>query len=172
MPKETDNSGHIDDLITAWRTSHNVTTHLIRNLPLELWPEKVPGSSRWTIRHIAAHIHNARCGWIKRMGACHGIETPKKIDMPKAMPEKLLIGLEASSERMIEVFRLGAANGGPFPGASWQNFPNDLTHFLCYFVAHEAHHRGQIVLTARALGHPLKENVMHGLWRWKKRAQE
>lgn len=83
--------------------------------------------------------------------------------MPTAMPEKLLIGLGASSERMIEVFRLGAANGGPFPGASRQNFPNDNTHLLCYFVAHEAHHRGQIVLTARTLGHPLKKNVIHGL---------
>jgi uncharacterized damage-inducible protein DinB len=69
---------------------------------------------------------------------------------------------------MIELFRLGIANGGRFPTAAWQNFPNDLAHFLSYFVAHEAHHRGQIVMSARVLGHPLNENVMRGLWHWEK----
>lgn len=166
VPRDPEEYGK--ELIAAWRTSHTVTASLIKNLPPEIWPEKVPGSPRWTVRHVAAHIHNARCGWIRRIGAGHGIEAPRKIDMPTAEPAKLLPALETSSEGMVGLIRIGTANGGAFPGASWQNFPNDLTHFLCYFVAHEAHHRGQIVLTARALGHPLKENVMRGLWHWKK----
>jgi uncharacterized damage-inducible protein DinB len=39
-------------------------------------------------------------------------------------------------------------------------------------VAHEAHHRGQIVLVARALGHRLPSAVTGGLWQWTKRAAE
>lgn len=167
-----ENPEYGDELIAAWRTCHSVTIFLVKNLPPELWLEKLPGSSRWTIRHVAAHIHNARCGWIRRIGAGHGIEAPRKVDMPTAEPAKLLPALETSSQGMLELIRLGRANGGAFPGASWQNFSNDLTHFLCYFVAHEAHHRGQIVLTARALGHPLKEGIMQGLWHWKKRSKD
>jgi uncharacterized damage-inducible protein DinB len=43
---------------------------------------------------------------------------------------------------------------------------------LAYFVAHEAHHRGQIVLVARALGQRLPVAVTGGLWQWTKRAAE
>ena len=73
---------------------------------------------------------------------------------------------------MVRLFRLGAARGGAVPPASWQNFPTDLTHFLAYFVAHEAHHRGQLVLLARQLGCRLPVDVRAGLWQWKKRARE
>jgi hypothetical protein len=41
--------------------------YLIENLPPELWSRTVPGIPRRTVRMIAAHIHNARCMWIKMM---------------------------------------------------------------------------------------------------------
>ena len=55
---------------------------------------------------------------------------------------------------------------------TWRNLPLDVGHVLAYFVAHEAHHRGQIVLVARALGHRLPPAVTSGLWQWTKRAAE
>jgi uncharacterized damage-inducible protein DinB len=42
-------------------------------------------------------------------------------------------------------------------------------HVLTYFVAHEAHHRGQIVMVARQTGHRLPRAVIDGLWQWKGR---
>jgi uncharacterized damage-inducible protein DinB len=38
---------------------------------------------------------------------------------------------------------------------------------LTYFVAHEAHHRGQIVMVARQTGHRLPSTATAGLWQWK-----
>ena len=73
---------------------------------------------------------------------------------------------------MIALIRLGMARGGALPPAAWQNFPTDLVHFLSYFVAHEAHHRGQLCLLARQLGHRLPAQVTAGLWQWKTRAKE
>jgi uncharacterized damage-inducible protein DinB len=53
-----------------------------------------------------------------------------------------------------------------------RNLPLDVLHVLTYFIAHEGHHRGQIVLLARQLGHRLPADISSGLWQWTKRAPE
>lgn len=160
------------DLIAAWRTNNRVTVYLIEHLPAELWSMNVPGSPRRTIRMLAAHIHNARCSWIKMIGERHGVAVPKSVDGRTVRPSELKRALERSSRGMIELIRLGLSCDGAIPPADWQNFPTDLVHFLSYFVAHEAHHRGQLVMLARQLGHRLPVEVTAGLWQWKKRSRE
>jgi uncharacterized damage-inducible protein DinB len=49
----------------------------------------------------------------------------------------------------------------------WRNLSLDVGHVLTYFVAHEAHHRGQIVMVARQAGQRLPAEVTGGLWQWK-----
>jgi uncharacterized damage-inducible protein DinB len=159
-------------LIDAWRTNNRVTVYLIENLPPELWPMNIPGSSRRTIRSLAAHIHNSRCMWIKMIAARHGVKVPLTVDARTVKPSSLSRALERSSKGIIDVIQLGAARGGAIPAATWQNFPTDLVHFLNYFVAHEAHHRGQLCMLARQLGHRLPTEVTGGLWQWKKRSRE
>lgn len=163
---------HVDALIAAWRTNNRVTTYLVENLPRELWSETVPGVPRRTIRMIAAHFHNSRCGWIKSLGARHGVAVPPRVNIRTVKQPELLRALGRSSEGMIALIRLGMAHGGSLPPAYWQNFPTDLTHFLNYFVAHEAHHRGQLILIARQLGHRLPREVVDGVWQWKTRSRE
>jgi uncharacterized damage-inducible protein DinB len=70
---------------------------------------------------------------------------------------------------------LGCDRGGAIPASSsysWRNLPLDVGHVLTYFVAHEGHHRGQIVMLARQLGYRLPAEITGGLWQWSKRAQE
>jgi uncharacterized damage-inducible protein DinB len=165
---------NLDDaaLIAAWRTNHRVTAYLLKNLPAELWSMKVPGNPRRTVGMIAAHLHNSRCMWIKGLGARHGIMVPRRVDALSVRQSSLARALERSSEGIIALIRLGMARGGAVPPAAWQNFPTDLVHFLTYFVAHEAHHRGQLCMLARQLGHRLPSEVSAGLWQWKKRARD
>ncbi len=162
----------IEMLIDAWRTNNRVTVYLIENLPPELWAMNIPGSSRRTIRSLSAHIHNTRCMWIKMIAANHGVAVPRTVDARTVKPSSLSRALERSSKGIIDVIRLGAVRGGTIPAATWQNFPTDLVHFLNYFVAHEAHHRGQLCMLARQLGHRLPTEVTAGLWQWKKRSRE
>src|ERR1044072_7128105 len=96
-------------LIDAWRTSHRVTVYLVENLPPELWAMNVPGSPRRTIRSVAAHFHNARCMWMKMIGARHGVAVPRAVDHRKVTPAQLVRTLERSSAGMIELIRLGVA---------------------------------------------------------------
>ena len=159
-------------MIDAWHTSHRVTMYLVKHLPAEIWSKDVPGSPRRKVRAVAAHLHNSRCMWIKMIGARHGVKVPPTVDGRTVRRAELLRALNQSDKGMVQLIRLGAARGGSVPSAAWQNFPTDLAHFLSYFVAHEAHHRGQLCLVARQLGSKLPNEVTAGLWQWKKRSQE
>ena len=101
-----------------------------------------------------------------------GVVVPKTVDIRTVRPAELSRALERSSRGIVALIELALACGGSIPSAAWQNFPTDVVHFLNYFVAHEAHHRGQLCMLARQLGHRLPAEVTAGLWQWKKRSRE
>jgi len=124
---------------------------------------------------IAGHIHNARCTWIKTLGEDYGIAAPRQVDRHKVEPKELISALGRSSRGIASLLTLGLDHGGTIPASSsytWRNLPLDVGHVLTYFVAHEGHHRGQIVMLARQLGYRLPVEVTGGLWQWTKRARE
>ena len=169
MPRELEPGRAI---IAAWRTNNRATTYLVEQLPPAVWSRQVPGISRLTVGMIAAHIHNSRCRWIRSIGARHGVKVPLLAAARRVQPRELVRALSRSSKGMIELIALGVARGGRVPRATWQNFPTDLEHFLSYFVAHEAHHRGQLLMAARQLGHRLPRAVAGGVWQWTRFARE
>jgi len=170
--RRPDDLAAADRLITAWRTNDRATRYLIEHLPADIWDCEVPCIPRLTVRHVATHLHNSRCRWIKSLGRGQGIAVPALLDLRRARQPQLVRALLRSSAGIIALMRLGAASGGSVPRATWQNFPTDLAHFLSYFVAHEAHHRGQLILVARQLGHRLPREVTEGVWQWTRRSRE
>jgi len=164
-----------DTILNAWKTSNRVTIYLVENLPAELWEAQVPGAPRRTVCMIAGHIHNARCMWLKTLGKENGIAVPLSVDRHKITPAELVPNLERSGEGILDLLALGCGRGGTIPATkayAWRNLPLDVGHVLSYFVAHEGHHRGQIVMLARQLGHRLPAEVTGGLWQWSKRSRE
>jgi uncharacterized damage-inducible protein DinB len=159
-------------VVGAWRTNQRVTVYLVRHLPSVLWDVVVPGVPQRTIRMIAAHLHNARCRWVKTLGREHGIRAPVRVDHHRVSRPQLVAALKRSSDGIEALLQLGLASGGQVPpsrGYVWRNLSLDVGHVLTYFVAHEAHHRGQIVMLARQTGHRLPRAITGGVWQWRTR---
>jgi uncharacterized damage-inducible protein DinB len=162
-------------ILDAWRTNNRVTVYLIEHVSSELWTASVPGAPRRTVRMISGHIHNARCMWLETLGKEYGIAVPRGVDRYSVSRKELTAALKRSSGGILDLLALGCDRGGNIPATRsyvWRNLPLDVGHVLSYFVAHESHHRGQIVMLARQLGYRLPVQVASGIWLWTKRSAE
>lgn len=163
-------------VLHAWHTNQQVNGFFVEHLPEGLWKAAVPGVvPRRTIRAIAAHLHNTRCRWIRILGHEHGIVVPARVDHRTVSRRQLVAALKRSSRGIESLLQLALAAGGVLPASRayvWRNLPLDVGHVLSYFVAHEAHHRGQIVMAARLLGERLPRTCSDGLWQWTQRSKE
>jgi uncharacterized damage-inducible protein DinB len=164
-----------ESILTAWRTNDRTTIFLVGGLPAALWGAALPGEPQRTVRMLAAHIHNARRWWLRTLGAPHGIEVPDAVDRRRVTRSELVRALKISGRAMSSLLAFGLEHGGAIPPTKryvWRNLPLDVGHVLSYFVAHEGHHRGQLVMLARQLGHRLPREVTNGLWAWTTRLKE
>ena len=99
-------------LLAAWKTNNRVTVSLVAHLPVALWEVAVPGAPRRTIRAIAAHLHNARCMWVKTLGREHGIPAPLRVDHRRVARRELVAALKRSSDGIEALLKLGLARLG------------------------------------------------------------
>ena len=165
-----------ESILDAWHVNNRAMTFLVGNFPGDIWPAALADFPRKTIRSIAAHVHNVRCQWLKSLAKSAGFRPPRRVDPRTVTPRALAAALEASNKEMIRLFEAGIENGGDFPGVSskfiWGAMPRNAILFLAYAISHESHHRGQILLLARALGHRLPSSLVGGLWQWSSRLRE
>ncbi|HEV7676065.1 MAG TPA: DinB family protein [Candidatus Angelobacter sp.] len=142
---------------------------LIEHLDPAAWRAKPPGNVR-TIAAIFTHMHNARAKWV-RLTAPH-LKVPTLLSRTQCTPRQARAGLKESAARCAEM--LAEALGGV--GGRVEKFHRDGwakpwpvgPEMLCYMLAHEAHHRGQVCMLAHQLGFPLQMQVTSGIWNWEK----
>jgi uncharacterized damage-inducible protein DinB len=150
-----------DALLKAFDTNNRINLYLIENLPADAWRAKPPDSKGRTIAAIVAHMHNVRVMWLK---AAKAEEIPGQLDRATVTPAEALSGLESSRAALSAVLSRAMDSDGRI-----KNFRPDVAGFLGYLIAHDAHHRGQVAMLARQVGHPLPQKAMFGMWEWGQR---
>ena len=162
-------------ILGAWATSARTTSFLIERIPDTVWSSPLPGLPSKTIAMACGHVHNARCRWLKTLAQPLGLKAPPLVDRRRVKRRALVRELKKSDRGMRDLLSYGLDHGGAIPPTRvyvWRNLPLDVGHVLAYFVAHEAHHRGQIIMAARQLGLRLPAAVTNGVWEWTRRSKE
>lgn len=145
-------------LLNALDTNNRISLYLIENLPAEAWSAKLPDSKGRTIAAIVAHMQNVRVMWLK---AAKADDVPDQLDRATVTPAQAARALESSRAALHKLSCRALEADGRIKG-----FRPDVAGFIGYLIAHDAHHRGQIAMLARQLGHPLPHKAMFGMWEW------
>lgn len=143
-------------------TNQRMNAYLVEHLDDGAWEAAPPGGKGRTIAAVVAHVHAVRGMWLKAVGG----EMPAPLGKGATRAEALQALGE--SHRALRAVVAGALAGG----GRVKGFKPDAVGFVGYFVAHEAHHRGQVAMLARQVGHPLPKEAGFGLWEWGKRGAE
>jgi uncharacterized damage-inducible protein DinB len=151
-------------LLSALATSERINQFLLEGLPAAAWRAEPPGGEGRTVAAIVAHVHNVRLMWLKAAAAG---KLPAQLDRLKVTVDQARKGLAASHSAVAKLVASSLASGGRVKG-----FPPDVSAFVAYLIAHEAHHRGQVCMLARQLGHRIPNQVMFGMWEWNARRKE
>jgi uncharacterized damage-inducible protein DinB len=171
--------------VQIFAANERMNQMVIEHLDPAVWSAKTPtakppGTSRnITTRSIVAiftHMHNVRCKWI-RLTAPH-LEVPQQLNRSHCTSQQARTGLAESAARCEQMLAeaLGGSAGGHENEGRIEKFRRDGwarpwpvgPEMLCYMLAHEAHHRGQVCMLAHQLGFPLPIKVTSGMWSWEK----
>lgn len=150
-------------LLDAFDTNNRINRYLIENLPAEAWRAKPPDGKGRTIAAIVAHMHNVRIMWLK---ATKAADIPEQLDRGTVTAAQAIRALEKSCAALHSLCQRALETDGRIKG-----FRPDVAGFFGYLMAHDAHHRGQIAMLARQVGHPLPQKAVFGMWEWGSRGK-
>ncbi len=172
-PRQKPSSDPREVLLEIYAVNDAMNQLLLAHLDRRAWRALPPGQPRnvRTIAAIFAHLHNCRLVWLKHSAPhlkCPAPLNPDRCTLKQAAAahkksgaqclRMLTDALSTSPNRRVTKFSRGA----------WtQVWPAGATMFG-YMFAHEAHHRGQIIMLARQLGYRLPVPAAYGIWHWEK----
>ncbi|MGQ0739564.1 MAG: DinB family protein [Bacteroidota bacterium] len=116
-----------------------------------------------TVYQQWVHIHNVRVQWLE-VCAKDIFKKYKPLDKEAPFDRKALKkALEDSASGIEELLLRSWKDNGKVKG-----FRKGVLPMLGYFISHESHHRGNILLTLKQSGEKIPDAVKWGLWEWSK----
>lgn len=153
--------GLLDGILEAWRTNQRINLMLIGKISDEGMRCTLSKRGGRDVGRQFAHLHNARI-WQLEARAKELAEGARTFETKEEPSKKELVdALEDSSKRVEELFRRVCEGK---PGA--RAMKRGVVQYLAYFVAHESHHRGNILLTLKQCGHPVEQDTRFAIWDW------
>jgi uncharacterized damage-inducible protein DinB len=166
-------SGLREVLIETWAANDAINQLVLAHLDPRAWRDPLPGKRTGgrTIGAISAHLHNCRVNWIRRNA--YWLRVPAMLDPYRCTIRQTQNALKQSAAQCTKMLADALGDGTKrrmtqFTRDSWMPaWPAGATMFA-YMFAHEAHHRGQILMLAHQLGYRVPAKINGAIWNWDK----
>lgn len=147
-------------LIETWQINNRINLYLLDAIADEHLGDVLVSKGRNVGMQIA-HIHNVRLMWLK-VSLPETLANLAKIEKEQVIDKSLLqLSLTQSSDAIERLLEHAVENGGKV-----KNFKPHVIAFLGYLIAHDAHHRSQIIIALKQSGHSLDKKILYGVWEW------
>jgi uncharacterized damage-inducible protein DinB len=149
-----------NQLLETWAIHNRINLFLLDAIAPEHLKD-VSASKGRNAGEQFAHLHNVRLMWLQ-VAAPDLFKQQKKIEKDSATRKDLLRrSLTGSAEAVKTLLKKSLDGDGKIKG-----FKPHAAAFLGYLIAHESHHRGQIILLLKQNGHHLDKKIQYGIWEW------
>jgi len=151
----------LDSLLEAWRTNNRISLFLIERISDEGLRSTLSKHGGRDVAGQFGHMHNNRVWHLERRAADLAAGLP--IFETKVSPDRAgLVDAFEASGAAIGTFLADLLDGKPGRRGSRKG----IFTTLAYFVAHESHHRGSILLTLKQCGHKPDQATTYAIWDW------
>ena len=136
-----------EQLLETWRINNRMNLLLLDNITDTGLQKTLSTRGGRTVYLQLVHVHNVRMQWLE-IGAKDIFIKFKSLDKEKQFDRKSLRkAFEESGQGIEEWLAHSWDNGGKVKG-----FKKGVIPMLGYFISHESHHRGNILLTLKQSG--------------------
>ena len=150
-------------LLEAWRANNRINLSLIDAISAQGMKSTLSARGGRDVARQFAHMHDVRVHQLENRAKdlAAGLKKFQSKGGDKVSPTKaeLKKALGASS-KAIEAFLVDVLDGTP----KRKGFKRGIFATLGYFVSHESHHRGSILLTLKQSGHKLDRAAQYDIW--------
>lgn len=155
-----DDRSLLEQVLQAWRVNAVINVKLVKAIPKKGF-DAVPLASRGrTVAKQLAHMQKVHSGWLKYNGWRLSREARPLHRNAKLDRKRLTTALRASGAA-VEAFLRERLQSGKRIGF----FQGKPIRWMCYLIAHDSHHRGQIALALKQNGMRLPEKVaLREIW--------
>jgi uncharacterized damage-inducible protein DinB len=147
-------------LVETFAINEKANQLLLSHIAEVAWQAPPPTGKGRSIGAIAADIHNVRLMWL--LAGDKGGKHLAKLDPDKSTRAQVQGSLKASAVAVRALLEQAVND----PAGKLPHFKLDVVAFVGYLIAHDSHHRGQIAMLARQVGHLVPTQTGFGLWEW------
>lgn len=154
----------MDDLLEAWRTNNRINLYLFDRIGDEGMRCTLSTRGGRDVARQFAHMHDVRLYHLEKRGPdlAEGLTPFRSKEHPQRDVVRAAL---VASGNAVEAFLAGvvAAEKGR------RGFKKGVATTLAYFVSHESHHRGSILLTLKVAGQKVDQDTAYAIWDWDRR---
>ncbi len=156
-----------EELLEAWRTNNRINLYLLERISDEGLACTLSTRGGRDVARQFAHLHDVRVWHLESRARdlATGLTKFGQKGLKRSPPRDELIEAMNTSGASIETFLGDVFDEKP----KRRGFKKGIFTTLSYFVAHESHHRGNILLTLKQCGHNLDADSRFAIWGWDQR---